>query len=115
MGRCGTVRGAVSGCYRAAMLMLMLFVDSRYCVTDLQLVGGDLGILRGDGGWFDERGEEAEDGKEVRRLFCTGIAADSRARKPSNAPASVPVRRNSQVRFEPRAGYGVAWKMCEIR
>jgi hypothetical protein len=25
------------------MLMLMLFVDSRYCVTDLLLVGGDLG------------------------------------------------------------------------
>jgi hypothetical protein len=29
--------------YRAVMLMLMLFVDSRYCVTDLLLVGGDLG------------------------------------------------------------------------
>jgi hypothetical protein len=32
------------------MLMLMLFVDSRYCVTDLLLAGGDLGILRCDGG-----------------------------------------------------------------
>jgi hypothetical protein len=57
--------------------------------------------------WFDERGEEAEDGKKVRRLFCTVIAADARARKLSNAPASVALRRNSQVRFEPRAGYGV--------
>lgn len=39
-GRCGSVRGAVSVCYRAVMLMLMLFVDRRYCVTDLLWVSG---------------------------------------------------------------------------
>jgi hypothetical protein len=108
--RDGAVRhraGCRLWCCRAAMLMLILFVDSRYCVTDRCWRAEIWGSFAVMAAWFDERGEEAEDGKKVRRLFCTVIAADARARKLSNAPASVALRRNSQVRFEPRAGYGV--------